>query len=105
MGVSVCLRVRVCPPRSYLRNYPSDLHQIFLRLLAVFWPSARDDHVLACSVAKYSPILFFFIHRLSNKSCLIWLLTTPTHVKYVPTLPCNLSLMAFLLTLMFHKVV
>ena len=31
---------------------------------------------------------------LSNKPFLIWLLTTLPHLKYVPTLPCNLSLMA-----------
>ena len=31
---------------------------------------------------------------LSNLSRLIWLLTTPQHLKYVATLPCNLSLMA-----------
>jgi len=30
--------------------------------------SARDNHVLACNFAKYSPILtFFYTHRLSNK--------------------------------------
>ena len=28
------------------------------------------------------------------KPFLIWLLTTPPRLKYVPTLPCNLSLMA-----------
>jgi len=33
-------------------------------------------------------------HTLSNKPFLIWLLTTPPHLKYVVTLPCNLSLMA-----------
>jgi len=33
-------------------------------------------------------------HRLSNKPFLICLLTTPPHLKYVATLPCNLSLMA-----------
>jgi len=32
--------------------------------------------------------------RLSNKPFLIWLLTTPQRLKYVTTLPCNLSLMA-----------
>jgi len=35
----------------------------FSRLLAVCWPSAqsaRDNHVLACNLAKYSPILIFF---------------------------------------------
>ena len=31
---------------------------------------------------------------LSNKPFLVWLLTTPPHLKYVATLPCNLSLMA-----------
>ena len=35
----------------------------------------------------------FFTHRLSNKPFLIWLLTTPPYLKYVATLPCNLSLM------------
>jgi len=35
-----------------------------------------------------------FTHRLSNKRFLIWLSTTPPHLKYVATLPCNLSLMA-----------
>jgi len=32
-----------------------------------------------------------------SRSCLpflIWLLTTPPHLKHVATLPCNLSLMA-----------
>jgi len=32
--------------------------------------------------------------RLRNIPFLIWLLTTPPHLKYVATLPCNLSLMA-----------
>ena len=35
-----------------------------------------------------------FIYTPSNKPFLIQLLTTPPHLKYVPTLPCNLSLMA-----------
>jgi len=57
--------------------------------------SARDNHVLDCDFAKYSPILKFVgTRRLSNKSFLIWLLTTPSHLKYVATLPCNLSLSA-----------
>jgi len=30
----------------------------------------------------------------SNKPFLIWLLTTPPHLKYVAALRCNLSLMA-----------
>jgi len=33
-------------------------------------------------------------HTLSNKAFLIWLLTTPSHLKYVATLPCNLSLIS-----------
>ena len=37
---------------------------------------------------------FFFTHRLSSKPFLIWLLTTPSHLKYVATLPCDSSLMA-----------
>ena len=37
---------------------------------------------------------YFFAYRLSNKPFLIWLLTTPSHLKYVATLPCKLSLMA-----------
>ena len=56
--------------------------------------SARDNHGLACNVAKYSPILFFFTRRLSNKRFLIWLLITPPHLKYADTLLCNLSLRA-----------
>ena len=30
--------------------------------------------------------------RLSNRPFLMWLLTIPPHLKYVATLPCNLSL-------------
>ena len=68
--------------------------------------SALDNHVLACNFAKYSPILNFFTLRLSNKRFLICLLTAPPHIKCVATLPCNLSLIAFLLlTLMFHEIV
>jgi len=42
--------------------------------------------------------------RLSNKPLLIWLLTTPLHLKYAATLPCNLSLIPCFLLQMFHKV-
>jgi len=35
-----------------------------------------------------------FSHRLSNKPFLIWLLTTPTQLKYVARLPFNLSFIA-----------
>ena len=47
----------------------------------------------------------FFTDRLRNKPFLIWLLTTIPHLKYVATLPCNLSLIACFLTLMFYRVV
>jgi len=43
--------------------------------------------------ATYSPIIFL-THRHSSKPFLIWLLKTPPHIKYVATLPCNLSLIA-----------
>jgi len=55
--------------------------------------SAQDNHVFACTFAKYSPNLIFF-HSLSNKFFLIWLLATPPHLKHVVALPCNLSLLA-----------
>ena len=57
--------------------------------------SARDNHVLACNFAKYLPIQKI-TDRLSHKPFLIWLLTTIPYLKYVATLPCNLSLMACL---------
>jgi len=46
-----------------------------------------------------------FTDRLSNKPFLIRLLTTPPRLKYVASLPCNLSWIACFLTLMFHNVV
>jgi len=66
--------------------------------------SARDNHVLAGIFAKYSPILLFFTDRFINKPFLIWLLKPPPHLKYVVTLPCNLSIIACFLTSMFHEV-
>jgi len=36
-----------------------------------------------------------FTHRLSDKPFLIWLLKTAPDLKYVATLPCNLSLVAY----------
>jgi len=60
--------------------------------LAVWWPgaqSAQDNHLLAFNYVKYSPIsIFFHWQRLDNKRFLMWLLTTPPHLKYVATLPC-----------------
>ena len=43
--------------QSYKQEHDCLVH--FLRLLAVCWPgaqSARDNHVLACNLAKYSSI-------------------------------------------------
>ena len=56
--------------------------------------SARNNHIFACNFARYSPISIFFTLRLRYKPFLIWLLTTPLRLKYVATLPCNLSLLA-----------
>jgi len=67
--------------------------------------SARDNDVLVCNYVKYSPIKQVFTDRLRNKPSLIWLLTTPPHLKYVATLPCNLSLITCFSAFMFHKVV
>ena len=51
----------------------------FLRLLAMCWPGAQSARDTLCA--------------------------TPPRLKYVGTLPCNLSFIASFLTLMFHKVV
>ena len=45
----------------------------------------------------------FFTDRLGNKPFLIWLLTTPSHLKYVAALACTLSLIACFLILMFFS--
>jgi len=65
--------------------------------------TARDNHVLACNFAKHLVILKYFTDRLTNKPVLIWLSSTPPHLKYVATLPCYLSLMSCFLTLMFSQ--
>ena len=57
--------------------------------------SAWDNHALACNFAKYSPISKIFHSHSAINLFLICLLTTPPHLKYVVTLPYNLSLMAF----------
>ena len=78
----------------------------FLRLLAVWWPgaqSARDNHLQLYQI--FTDIRKKINDTLDNKPFLIWLLTTPPHLKCVATLPCNLSLIACFLTMMFHKVV
>ena len=96
---------------SNLNRFSQVFHWLMhvLCLLAVCWLSAQstgNNHSDACNFAKYSPIKKIFTYRLSNKPLLIWLLTIPfpPHLKYVAKLPCNLSSMAVLLTLMFHEV-
>jgi len=85
---------------EYLASYKQerDCLEHFVRLanaLLIDGESARTNHVFASNFAKYSPILnFVSTPRLSNKPFLIRLLTTPPHLKYVATLPRNLSLMA-----------
>jgi len=55
--------------------------------------------------ATFLLVILRNIRRLSNKPLLIWLLTIPPNLKHAATPPCNLSLIACFLTLMFHKVV
>jgi len=43
--------------------------------------------------------------KCTRQPILIWLLTTSPHLKFAATLPCNLSSIAYFMTLMFHKVV
>ena len=77
----------------------------FLRLLGLWRPgaqSARDIHLLALTLSNIYRLKI--TDRLSNKRFLIWLLTPPPHLKYVSTLPSNLSLIACFLTLMFRGV-
>jgi len=65
--------------------------------LALCWPSAQVHETITILLVTLSNIHRFktkFTYRLSNKPFLIWLLTTPPHLKYISTLPCNLSLMA-----------
>ena len=57
--------------QTYSQERGSLVH--FLSLLAVCWPgaqSARDNHVLACNFAKYSPIfkMFSFTDSAINRS-------------------------------------
>jgi len=56
------------------------------------------------NIHPFKKSFHFFTCRLSSKPFLIWLLTTPPHLKCVATLPCNLSLIACFLILLFHKV-
>ena len=69
----------------------------------------KDEEVhetfLLVTLPNIHRLYIFFTERLSNKPILIWLLTTPSHLKCVATLPCILSLIVCFLTLMLHKIV
>ena len=94
------LRCVIVSPKRWLRS--SQTASVIIHIITS--TRARDNHLLAGNFAKYSPIFncFFFTGRLSNKPFLLWLLTTPPHFEYVAALPCNLSLIACFLMLMFH---
>ena len=80
---------------SYKQERDCFMH--FFRLLAVCWPNAQVHETitfLLVTLSNIHQLKFFFTLRLSNKPFLIWLLTNPSHLKYVATLPCNLSSMA-----------
>ena len=53
--------------------------------------SARDNHVLACNSARYLPIEKNFT---DSAIILNLVINNPVHLKYVATLPCNLSSLA-----------
>jgi len=83
--------------RSYKQEHDCLVH--FARLantLLKDGEGARNNYVLAYNFAKYSPIYKISLTDSAThcKPFLIWLLTTPPCLKYVATLPCNLSLMA-----------
>jgi len=44
-------------------------------------------------------------HKVHQTTYLNLVLTTSPHLKFAATLPCNLSSIAYFMTLMFHKVV
>jgi len=65
---------------AQLRAIKVDCVMHFFRRLAVSWPgaqSARDNHLLASNLAKYSPILIFFSQADSVASPLDW--AVPPH--------------------------
>jgi len=75
-------------------NQKRDCLVHFLRLLALCW-QARTVHETTTLLLVTLPNvhrLKKITHKLCNKPFLIWLLTTPPHLKYAATLPCNLSL-------------
>jgi len=78
--------------QSYKQERDCFVH--FLHLLEMCCASAKVHETIMFLFVTFTDLKFFFTHRLSNKPFLIWLLTSPPQLKYVVTLPCNLSLMA-----------
>jgi len=69
----------------------------FLRLLAVRLPSAQVHLTitfLLVTLPNIHRFYFFSLTDSADKPFLIWLLKSPPHLKYVATVPSNLSLVA-----------
>jgi len=69
----------------------------FLRLLAVRLPSAqvhRTITFLLVTMPNIHRFYFFSLTDSADKPFLIWLLKSPPHLKYVATVPSNLSSVA-----------
>jgi len=80
-------------------------HHIAKRRIRKCTRQLTDSSInLACNFANIY-WLKNFTDRLINKLFLIFLLTSPPHLKCIATQPSNLSPVAFFLALMFHKVV
>ena len=54
--------------------------------------SARDNHGLACNIGKLLQIKKKFHSQTQEYTFLNLAINNPPHLKYVVTLPCNLSL-------------
>jgi len=93
------LRPRCCHLGSYCKrpkNSKSVIVSCTFSSFTVRWPSAHVHEAITFLLVTLPSIhrLKKMTRRLRNIPFLIWLLTTPPHLKVVATLPCNLSLMA-----------
>jgi len=59
---------------------------------------------LSCALVCLATTLLKDDECAQDNHIIIWLLTITSHLKYVATLPCNLSLITCFLTLTFHMV-
>jgi len=80
--------------QSYKQERGCVMH--FARLLSTLLKNKKVHETIMFLLVTLPNIyrLKKFPDRLSNKPFLICLLTTPRHLQYAATLPCNLSLMA-----------